>query len=69
MRAMALALAFQFGAIWARRAQRGSVGEFSWLGACHSIYWVVVYLSQLIPADSINDHVKLRNLIYQAVIG
>jgi len=53
----------------------GSVGEFSWLGAYHSIYWVdpeeelvVVYLSQLIPADSIDDHVKLRNLIYQAVI-
>ena len=53
----------------------GSVGEFSWLGAYHSIYWVdpkeelvVVYLSQLIPADSIDDHIKLRNLIYQAVI-
>ncbi len=53
----------------------GSVGEFSWLGAYHSIYWVdpqeelvVVYLSQLIPAGSIDDHIKLRNLVYQAII-
>lgn len=53
----------------------GSPGEFSWLGAYHSIYWVdpeedliVVYLSQLIPAGSIDDHIVLRNLVYQAII-
>jgi CubicO group peptidase (beta-lactamase class C family) len=53
----------------------GSLGEFSWLGAYHSIYWVdpeeqlvVVYLSQLIPAGSIDDHVLLRNLVYQAIV-
>lgn len=53
----------------------GSIGEFSWLGAYHSIYWVdpqeelvVVYLSQLIPAGSIDDHIRLRNLAYQAII-
>lgn len=53
----------------------GSIGEFSWLGAYHSIYWVdpqeelvVVYLSQLIPAGSIDDHIRLRNLVYQAII-
>ena len=53
----------------------GSPGEFSWLGAYHSIYWVdpaeelvVVYLSQLIPAGTIDDHIRLRNLVYQAII-
>lgn len=53
----------------------GSAGEFGWLGAYHSIYWVdpqeelvVVYLSQLIPAGQIDDHIRLRNLIYQAII-
>lgn len=53
----------------------GSPGEFSWLGAYHSIYWVdpaeelvVVYLSQLIPAGAIDDHIRLRNLVYQAIV-
>lgn len=53
----------------------GSIGEFSWLGAYHSIYWVdpqeelvVVYLSQLIPAGTIDDHIMLRNLVYQALV-
>lgn len=53
----------------------GSPGEFSWLGAYHSIYWVdpaedllVVYLSQLIPAGNIDDHIVLRNLVYQSII-
>lgn len=53
----------------------GSIGEFGWLGAYHSIYWVdpveqlvVVYLSQLIPAGPLDDHIKLRNLVYQAIV-
>ena len=52
----------------------GSKGEFSWGGAYHSQYWVdpaegltVVYLTQLLPAGDIDDHGKLRALIYQAV--
>ena len=52
----------------------GSVGEFGWGGAYHSTYWVdpaegltVVYLTQLIPAGDIDDHGKLRALIYQAL--
>lgn len=52
----------------------GSVGEYGWGGAYHSSYWVdpaerltVVYLTQLIPAGSIDDHGKLRALIYQAL--
>jgi CubicO group peptidase (beta-lactamase class C family) len=57
------------------RGVPGSVGEFSWGGAYHSTYWVdpgedmvVVYFTQVIPAGSIDDHAKLRALIYQAII-
>jgi len=53
----------------------GSVGEFGWGGAYHSTYWadpeeelVVVYLTQLIPAINIDDHQKVRTMIYQAII-
>ena len=44
-------------------------------GAYHSTYWVdpveelvVVYLTNLIPAGRIDDHGKLRALIYQALM-
>lgn len=57
------------------RGLPGSVGEFGWGGAYHSAYWVdpreqlvVVYLAQLIPAADLDDHGKLRTLIYQALI-
>jgi CubicO group peptidase (beta-lactamase class C family) len=57
------------------RGQPGSVGEFGWGGAYHSTYWVdpeeqlvVVYLTQLLPAGPIDDHGKLRALIYQAIV-
>lgn len=56
------------------RGQPGSVGEFGWGGAYHSTYWVdpqeglvVVYLTQLIPADGLDEHSKLRALVYQAL--
>jgi len=52
----------------------GSVGEFGWLGAYHSVYWVdpverivVVYLTQLAPATGITDHDTLRSLVYGSV--
>ena len=52
----------------------GSEGEFGWGGAYHSLYWVdpterltVVYLSQLLPAGDIDDHGKIRALVYQAL--
>lgn len=52
----------------------GSEGEFGWGGAYHSQYWVdprerltVVYMTQLLPAGDIDDHGKLRALIYQAL--
>ena len=56
--------------------QPSSVGEYGWGGAYHSVYWVdpteqlvVVYLTQLVPAgNEIDDHGKLRALIYQAII-
>lgn len=54
--------------------QPGSVGEFGWGGAYHSTYWVdpverlvVVYLTQVIPATGLDDHAKLRALVYSAV--
>ncbi|MBV9927345.1 MAG: beta-lactamase family protein [Acidobacteria bacterium] len=53
----------------------GSVGEFGWGGAYHSTYWVdpkeqlvVVYFTQLIPARDVDDHGKLRALVYQAIV-
>ncbi len=56
------------------RGVPGSVGEYGWGGAYHSTYWVdpkealvVVYLTQIIPATGLDDHGKLRALIYQAI--
>ena len=53
----------------------GSVGEYGWGGAYHSTYWVdpheelvVVYMTQLIPAGGLDDHAKLRTLIYQSIV-
>lgn len=57
------------------RGWPGSVGEFGWGGAYHSVYWVdpeeelvVVYLTQLVPAGRADDHGKLRALVYQAIV-
>ena len=54
----------------------GSVGEYGWGGAYHSTYWVdpeedlvVVYMTNLIPAGGIDDHGKLRALIYSALVN
>jgi len=53
----------------------GSVGEFGWGGAYHSTYWVdpkeqlvVVYFTQLLPNAGLDDHAKLRALLYQAIV-
>ena len=52
----------------------GSVGEYGWGGAYHSTYWVdpveelvVVYFTQVRPAAGLDDHAKLRALIYGAI--
>lgn len=57
-----------------RRGVPGSVGEYGWGGAYHSTYWVdpverlvVVYFTQVIPARFLDDHGKLRALVYQAI--
>ena len=57
------------------RGTPGSVGEYGWGGAYHSDYWVdpeeelvVVYFTQLIPAGGLDDHAKLRALIYGAMV-
>ncbi len=57
------------------RGTPGTAGEFGWGGAYHSTYWVdpaedlvVVYLTQLIPAGGLDDHAKLRALVYQALM-
>jgi CubicO group peptidase (beta-lactamase class C family) len=56
------------------RGMPGSVGELGWGGAYHSEYWidpvedmVVVHLTQLIPAGDVDDHTKVRALVYQAI--
>ncbi len=56
------------------RGTPGSVGEYGWGGAYHSTYWVdpkeqmvVVYLTQLIPAGDVDDHAKVRALLYAAI--
>jgi CubicO group peptidase (beta-lactamase class C family) len=55
--------------------QPGSVGEFGWGGAYHSTYWVdpvknlvVVYLTQVIPATGLDDHGRLRALVYASIV-
>lgn len=57
------------------RGELGSEGEFGWGGAYHSTYWVdpkedlvVVYFTQVIPIQDVDDHQKLRALVYQAII-
>ena len=52
-----------------------SEGTYGWGGAYHSNYWidpvenlVVVYFTQVIPAQGIDDHQKLRALVYQAIV-
>ena len=56
------------------RGLLGSEGEFGWGGAYHSSYWVdpnenliVVYFTQVAPIN-LDDHQKLRNLIYQSIL-
>lgn len=57
------------------RGTPGSFGEYGWGGAYHSTYWVdpeedmiVTYMSQIIPAAGLDDHAKLRALVYSAIV-
>ncbi|RYD70673.1 MAG: hypothetical protein EOP84_26295, partial [Verrucomicrobiaceae bacterium] len=54
--------------------QPSSKGEFGWLGAYHTIYWVdpaegltIVYMTQLSPTEGLEDQFKVRALIYSAL--
>jgi CubicO group peptidase (beta-lactamase class C family) len=58
------------------RGVLGSVGEYGWGGAYHTNYWVdpverlvVVYMTQLIPADGLDDFDTLRSGVYQAIVN
>ncbi len=53
----------------------GSPGSYAWGGAYHSTYWVdpveelvVSYMTQVIPAQGLDDHQRLRALVYQALV-
>ncbi|TQV69920.1 beta-lactamase family protein [Exilibacterium tricleocarpae] len=55
-------------------ARPGTLKSYGWGGAYHSVYWVdpeedmlVVYMTQLLPSGEIDDHDKIRALVYQAV--
>lgn len=67
-------LGFKVAADLGARGTLGSVGDYGWGGAYHSHYWVdpaeelvVVYFTQVIPARGLDDHAKLRALVYQAL--
>jgi CubicO group peptidase (beta-lactamase class C family) len=69
-------LGFQITKDLGQIGRLGTEGEYGWGGAYHSSYWVdpkeelvVVYLTQLIPAGGLDDHAKLRSLIYQAIVN
>ena len=58
-----------------RRGTPGTVGELAWGGAYHTTYWidpaedlVVVHMTQLLPAGDVDDHARLRALLYQAIV-
>ena len=53
----------------------GSPGAYAWGGAYHSTFWVdpaeelvVSYMTQVIPAQGLDDHQRIRALVYQALV-
>jgi CubicO group peptidase (beta-lactamase class C family) len=71
---MGFGLGFSIRKDLGRAGAPGSEGEYGWGGAYHSNYWVdpqerltIVYLTQLLPSGDLDDHGKLRALIYQAL--
>ena len=67
-------LGFQVRLDLGAAGQPGSVGDFGWGGAYHTTYWVdpakrmvVVYFTQLRSQRPIDDHAKLRALVYGAL--
>jgi CubicO group peptidase (beta-lactamase class C family) len=59
-----------------RAGRPGSVGEFGWGGAYHTQMWVdpkeelvVVYMTQTLPATSLDLQPRVRALIYSSILG
>ncbi len=59
-----------------RAPRYGAAGEFSWSGAYHTTYWadpaeklVVVFMTQLLPAGTVNLTGRVRTLVNQAIVG
>ena len=73
---MGFGLGFSVRLDLGRAGEPGSLGDYGWGGAYHSTYWVdpaeglvVVYFTQVIPAAGLDDHQKLRALVYGALGG
>ena len=73
--AMGFGLGFQIRRDVGGAGQPGSVGEYGWGGAYHSTYWVdpseklvVVYFTQVRPGGGLDDHAKLRSLVYASIL-
>ena len=69
-------LGFQIRLDLGAAGQPGSVGDYGWGGAYHTTYWVdpaerlaVVYFTQLRSLRPVDDHAKLRALVYAALSG
>ena len=67
-------LGFQVRLDLGTAGQPGSVGDYGWGGAYHTTYWVdpverlvVVYFTQLRSTMPVDDHAKLRALVYGAL--
>ena len=69
-------LGFQVRLDLGAAGQPGSEGDYGWGGAYHTTYWVdpaerlvVVYFTQLRSGVPVDDHAKLRALVYGALAG
>ncbi len=67
-------LGFQIRLDLGAAGRPGSVGDYGWGGAYHTTYWVdpaerlvVVYFTQLRSGRPLDDHAKLRVLVYGAL--
>ena len=59
-----------------RAPRYGAAGEFSWSGAYHTSFWVdpaeklaVVFMTQLMPAGTVDLNRRVRTLVNQAIVG
>lgn len=59
-----------------RAPRYGAAGEFAWGGAYHTTYWadpaeklVGVFMTQLLPAGTVDIRLRVRTLVDQAIVG